>query len=413
MPNFHKPKWPSSSLASRTPPPLPLNANSLRGLFPLDDRRRTHPRRRVFLSRSPAPAPSPDHQPESPIHALDALIDKHPAPTAPPASLREALAELVGLSSVYASRRLSPTARDPADEGRPRMPPPHYDRIELLQPRKARTVRNNENDAGSGWAHVLREDESKLEPALLVEPTFSAPALNAIHAQYDNFLSHSDVRTVIDIGAGSGSWISFARYKLSLVSPNSDSHSPSDSCSQTFPPDSHNPPPKLIAVDLNPLPDLQGVHCLTGDIRDLGTLALIDAALGDWGSTTLPTLTAGMPTRTLDVILCDVTPVGESSSISRMHAVGESLDVCRRVWEFARVRLRTAEEIGRAHGGVLLMRHVPHPLLARFRYSALVPHFQTVKYIKPDGEWRTEGGGEKDEGPGSYLLCCGYKGTAK
>ncbi|KAG6888167.1 hypothetical protein C0995_010178 [Termitomyces sp. Mi166 len=370
-------------------------------------------------SSSPPPTPS---SPQSQSRALENLISSQRPPPELPEELRTALASLVDFSSVFSTRRLSPLAKDPADHSRPRHPPPHFNRLEpnlRLGVKPGRKVRRTDvgTDRG-GRARHYDEDISCLQeaqdsaldysyrqhPALTLAPPPLAPLppitdaikLNVIHARYHHFLSHPDVRTVVDVGAGSGSWSLFVGYKLSknpLANPSPSPSTPNfrdlfdlkdfvldDSPSPSLHP-TYSPKRKLIALDTLPLPFLPGIQRIQSDFLDPRTPALIDAALvGPTapgvvytpegaheeldisssgvgrteapGKTPLPLPRAPpKPLQTIDVFLSDMVPC---ASGTKMIDAARSLEMCRRAWEFARVRLRTEDQVGRKGGGVLL-----------------------------------------------------------
>ncbi|KAG5340658.1 hypothetical protein C0989_000913 [Termitomyces sp. Mn162] len=380
--------------------------------------------RRLF--NDPSSSSSSSSSPSSPSSSSSSPPSSSSAsPASPPPPLRTALSSLVEFSSVFSTRRLARGARDPRNKNKPRIPPPHYDRFELefkseKPTRKVRSIPDERTRPREDLEYVVKQPE----PRATEVPTPLSPTLilNAIHARYRHFLSHPDVRTVLDIGAGSGSWSLFAGYKIALNPVSAVSAPPSttpydnlhDFCLHPSRPS----PPKIIAIDTSPLPFLPTIQRIQGCITSPLTPSLIDTALA---SPTLPdfvytspsvkiprsqrpgTRAPRGPVQTVDVVLCDVVA---SNTGCHMVNASASLEMCRRVWNAVSVRLRTEDQVGRKGAGVLLLRHVAHPLLARFRTSVLAPHFQMVKYIRPRGAWS-----DRDGKVGSYFLCWGYKGV--
>jgi 23S rRNA (uridine2552-2'-O)-methyltransferase len=81
-----------------------------------------------------------------------------------------------------------------------------------------------------------------------------------------------------------------------------------------------------------------------------------------------------------DIILSDM---AENTTGNQIHDNQSSLEICEAVFEFARQNLRTADEVGRKKGGVLLMKFFNHPLLDKFRMEKLQPNFEKTFCIKP------------------------------
>ncbi|KAF5341390.1 hypothetical protein D9758_012290 [Tetrapyrgos nigripes] len=98
----------------------------------------------------------------------------------------------------------------------------------------------------------------------------------------------------------------------------------------------------------------------------------------------------------VDIILSDIA-VNFSGNPTRDSET--SYQVCLSVWEFARRYLRS--EGGGRRGGVLVIKHFPHPSTHAFRMQTLVPNFHKVYYVKPEASR-----GESAEG---YFVCRGLR----
>ncbi|KAK7461853.1 2' O-ribose methyltransferase [Stygiomarasmius scandens] len=166
--------------------------------------------------------------------------------------------------------------------------------------------------------------------------------------------------------------------------------------------------PKIIAVDLLPVPSISGVDCIQADFLDPRTeekiLNLIrgPASASDTGYyDSQGYFHPSLSTRPrVDVVLSDIASnmTGNTVSDSEM-----GLNVCLKVWEFTRKYLRTAEEVGRKRGGVLVLKHFTHPSIDAFRNEILRRNFTNVTYVKPDAS--------RDESREGYFVCRGFEPT--
>ncbi|KAG6826362.1 hypothetical protein H0H92_016154 [Tricholoma furcatifolium] len=281
--------------------------------------------------------------------------------------------------------------------------------------------------------------------------------LNAIHARYKSFLAHQDVKSVVDLGAGDGAWSTFVAYKLARnYDPSGGLSSSSrlrgkelEGRGRHVPPHKErgrvqqreeaeeavsleglfDQPPRvrdtIVAVDVREIPFMDGVHRVRGDVLDDATFRLIDKALRaghsssrEWTAEDLHADLDGEVGRRpkappkVDVVLSDLVP---EKTDDTLEYVGMSLQLCRRGWEFARSRLKSVDEVGRPKAGVLLMRHIPHPLLTSFRITVLEPNFEFVKYINPkieQGIVDMDEDGKAEDDAGAYFICMGFKGAA-
>ncbi|KAF9035265.1 FtsJ-like methyltransferase-domain-containing protein [Panaeolus papilionaceus] len=148
----------------------------------------------------------------------------------------------------------------------------------------------------------------------------------------------------------------------------------------------------IVAVDLLNINPVTGVQTLRGDFLQEKTTDLLHGLLcAD------PFNRRGK----VDVVLSDM-----EANISGNDArdTEMSLEICQAVFEFARWHLRSADEIGRKKGGVLLMKFFAHPDLQLFREEVLEPSFNHVYYIKPDASRSMSREG--------YFLCQGWNPTS-
>lgn len=163
----------------------------------------------------------------------------------------------------------------------------------------------------------------------------------------------------------------------------------------------------IVAVDLLPIYPIAGVKTLQMDFLSPQADAYISTLLSPQ---------PGVEGKA-DLILSDM---AANFTGNRLHDVEASLDICHAVFKFAQRRLRSAEDIGRRRGGVLLyvymstshlarrayasddrLKHFAHPLATEFRRDYLEPNFNTVQYIKP--------GSSRSESSEGYWLCMGWK----
>ncbi|KAF7313258.1 RNA methyltransferase [Mycena kentingensis (nom. inval.)] len=214
-----------------------------------------------------------------------------------------------------------------------------------------------------------------------------------------NFLSPLDVRVVVDLGASPGGWSQVAARKLGWpMQPNlrQDSSSLSPYADEMWSPDAAPTPPlnrgrgPVIALDLLPMAPITGVQFIQGDLFAPDTELLLRNLIKQH--------TLHDPDPRADVVLCDM---AANSTGNDIRDIESSLTICTSVFAFAKRHLRTAESSGREFGGVLLMKHFVHPLLAAFRHE-LVQHFADVRYVKPAAS--------RTESKEAYYLCRGWKG---
>lgn len=97
----------------------------------------------------------------------------------------------------------------------------------------------------------------------------------------------------------------------------------------------------IVAVDLLKMQPIQGVHNIQADFLSPQAETLIHALLA----------VKGNPAGKVDIILSDM---AANSSGNNIRDIESSLEICNAVFEFAQGNLRSAENIGRKRGGVLL-----------------------------------------------------------
>ncbi|KAJ3889887.1 ribosomal RNA large subunit methyltransferase J [Lentinula edodes] len=238
----------------------------------------------------------------------------------------------------------------------------------------------------------------------------SAFKLIEIHERYDQFLLKPDVQVVVDLGAAPGGWsqvVSQVVHGRDLTQvgarENEDevfydplnfdteiehlSSSSLDSQSKV----------KIIAVDRLSMDPITGVQTLKADFLHPRTEGMIRSLI-DGPSITPYKLTLSTPdTPKVDVVLSDIAPntVGVPAVDSEAN-----FQVAQAVFQFAYKYLRTADEIGRTRGGVLVMKHFAHPKMDVFRKEVLEEYFKDVIYTKPRAS--------RQESKEGYFLCRGF-----
>ncbi|KAJ3850674.1 ribosomal RNA large subunit methyltransferase J [Lentinula lateritia] len=238
----------------------------------------------------------------------------------------------------------------------------------------------------------------------------SAFKLIEIHEKYDQFLLKPDVRVVVDLGAAPGGWsqvvsqLVHGRAKdrpkplppkpLEFYDPlNFDaeiehfSSSSLDLQSQV----------KIIAVDRLSMDPITGVQTLKADFLHPRTEGMIRSLIDGPSITPLKLTLSTSDTPKVDVVLSDIAPntVGVPAVDSEAN-----FQVAQAVFQFAYKYLRTADEIGRTRGGVLVMKHFAHPKMDIFRKEVLEEYFKDVIYTKPRAS--------RQESKEGYFLCRGF-----
>ena len=218
----------------------------------------------------------------------------------------------------------------------------------------ARLSNSVKTPQSKSWvAHQFRDPYVHKRPR---QPLFfrsrSAFKLLEMANRYD-FLLPKDINVVIDLGAAPGGWSQVIARKFGWSSgdPEEDGNSISED-SETLWSDSSLPPVKsphsgkmgrgtIIAVDLANILPIPGVQTVKGNFLEENTLQIIRGLL----------FNANNEQPKVDVILSDM---GANRSGDQVHDSQSSLEICEAVFEFAKGNLRTADEVGRPKGGVLL-----------------------------------------------------------
>jgi 23S rRNA (uridine2552-2'-O)-methyltransferase len=208
----------------------------------------------------------------------------------------------------------------------------------------------------------------------------SAFKLLEIDAEWDHFLTKPDVRAIVDLGAAPGGWSQVVSGKLGwrdheirhipkkpvrghgYGKRGTDRIEKWGSWSSRIHPRGEEDPDAfdplnitndggsgigpvgrgtIIAVDLLPMQPIRGVQLLKVDFLSPEAENLIHGLLSIKGN----------PEGKADIILSDM---AANSSGNNIHDVESSLEICQTVFEFTRRNLRSAEDIGRKRGGVLL-----------------------------------------------------------
>ncbi|KAI0739600.1 ribosomal RNA methyltransferase FtsJ domain-containing protein [Daedaleopsis nitida] len=253
-----------------------------------------------------------------------------------------------------------------------------------------------------------------------------------------NFLSRKDVRTIVDLGAAPGGWSQVAAGKLGWAERALPRIRPGKSALSVLPSGfglkkesketlsasrkgkgkaedtewSAQGPTEaddfyadllqddivehpvgrgtVVAVDLLRMEPFPGVQTLQMDFLSPDAESCISTLLQNEGE----------GEGKADVILSDM---AANFTGNQTADIASSLRICESVFQFATHHLRTAQSMGRPHGGVLVMKHFAHPSLNRFRKMQLDPNFNNVIFEKPPSS-RTE----SSEG---YWVCLGWKGV--
>ncbi|KAJ3842177.1 FtsJ-like methyltransferase-domain-containing protein [Lentinula raphanica] len=169
-----------------------------------------------------------------------------------------------------------------------------------------------------------------------------------------------------------------------------------ETLSSSFPPSLSDV--KVIAVDRLPMDPIPGVYTLKADFLHPQTEDMIHALIQNdtSDSSQFVSLSAPDPLK-VDVVLSDIAP--NITGVSTVDSEA-NFQVAEAVFQFAYVHLRTAGEIGRSRGGVLLLKHFAHPRVDRFRREVLERYFKDVIYTKPCAS--------RQESKEGYFLCRGF-----
>ncbi|KAJ3916959.1 ribosomal RNA large subunit methyltransferase J [Lentinula edodes] len=237
----------------------------------------------------------------------------------------------------------------------------------------------------------------------------SAFKLIEIHEKYDQFLLKPDVQVVVDLGAAPGGWSQVVSQVVHGKDPTQvDAREDVDEFYDPLNFDAEiehlssssldlQSKVKIIAVDRLSMDPITGVQTLKADFLHPRTEGMIRSLI-DGPSITPYKLTLSTPdTPKVDVVLSDIAPntVGVPAVDSEAN-----FQVAQAVFQFAYKYLRTADEIGRTRGGVLVMKHFAHPKMDVFRKEVLEEYFKDVIYTKPRAS--------RQESKEGYFLCRGF-----
>jgi 23S rRNA (uridine2552-2'-O)-methyltransferase len=178
-----------------------------------------------------------------------------------------------------------------------------------------------------------------------------------------SFLNHPDVRAIVDLGAAPGGWsqvvagkfgfLAKAQTKQSSAKPSLLDSSIEDTQSASMQADTWSasehdtatllgdPTKTIVALDLLPISPIPGVHSLQMDFLSPDAESAIRALL---------TNSHNLDGKA-DVVLSDM---AANATGNRTRDVESSLQICEAAFEFCRRNLRTARDIGRKMGGVLV-----------------------------------------------------------
>ncbi|KNZ76216.1 Ribosomal RNA large subunit methyltransferase E [Termitomyces sp. J132] len=226
----------------------------------------------------------------------------------------------------------------------------------------------------------------------------SAFKLLEIDKRWD-FLEWPDVKNVVDLGAAPGGWSQVVAEKMGWYEPGHPEEL--SSCDplnidDLIDDDEFLYQPSIrgttIAVDLLRMEPIRGVRYLQADFLSRETDMRIFDLLRKINRTD------ENDTR-VEVVLSDM---AANTTGNRTADIESSLDICHAVLRFAKRHLRSAEEMRREYGGVLLMKFFEDPLLHDFRENELELYFNDVKVIKPPSS--------RSESSEGYFLCQGFQG---
>lgn len=163
----------------------------------------------------------------------------------------------------------------------------------------------------------------------------------------------------------------------------------------------------VVAVDLLPMDPIPGVHTLQADFLAPETRARVAKLLAAASSPSHTTRMSrwddedGARARA-DVVLSDM---AANSTGNRTADVSAGLDICGAVLAFTRAHLRSARDVGRGDGGVLVLKHFQHPLTDAFMREELRPRFRTVRVAKPRAS--------RADSSEAYWVCMGWRGGGR
>ncbi|KAF9071861.1 ribosomal RNA methyltransferase FtsJ domain-containing protein [Rhodocollybia butyracea] len=154
---------------------------------------------------------------------------------------------------------------------------------------------------------------------------------------------------------------------------------------------------KIIAVDRLSMDPIPGVSTLKADFLHPATENMIRSLIDGSPSSAPQKIRLSPEPPKVDVVLSDIAPnlTGVPAGDSQAN-----LFIAQAVFQFTQKYLRTADEVGRSKGGVLVLKHFAHPTMDSFRKDVLEKNFRDVTYTKPKASRQESGEG--------YFICRGF-----
>ncbi|KAG9041103.1 2' O-ribose methyltransferase [Tulasnella sp. UAMH 9824] len=236
-----------------------------------------------------------------------------------------------------------------------------------------------------------RNQGTDMDPGL----TFRARSAFKLIEMNERYKFLNGARTVVDLGGAPGGWSQVVAKEMEkgpkavvtetskptdvgVEEPTLDSSEVGGAVHPTI-------SRKIIAVDLLPISTIPGVITIQGDFLAPETRRRLVQAIS--------------PATGVDVVLSDMAP---NMSGNRLRDIDLSLELCTMAFDFAKDWLVTAQETGKPHGGVLVMKYFEHPELQAFRKEYLQAAFRYVSNVKPTSS--------RSESSEAYWICSGFKG---
>ncbi|KAH7886669.1 ribosomal RNA methyltransferase FtsJ domain-containing protein [Phlebopus sp. FC_14] len=263
------------------------------------------------------------------------------------------------------------------------------------------------SSSSRSWLSRQSRDPYVKERSASLYRSRSAYKLLELDRKWNSFLSNTDVRSVVDLGAAPGGWSQVVAEKLGWINPKTfNAHNPNAESLPAFGLNDDEEVDEriswsaragrgvIVAVDLLHMSSIPGVQTLQMDFLSPEAVTAVKVALRK------PENPSGMA----DVILSDM--AADFSGL-KSRDVEMSLKICHSVFEFAKGNLRVQGSreglLKESSGGTLLLKHFAHPLLQGFCKEFLQPNFKYVQYIKPSAS--------RAESAEGYWLCRGWKGS--
>jgi tRNA (cytidine32/guanosine34-2'-O)-methyltransferase len=216
----------------------------------------------------------------------------------------------------------------------------------------------------------------------------SAFKLLQLDAEFDIF---RNVHRVVDLCAAPGSWCQVIVDKLydNMEIEKKMAEAEETAGTEKEPPDppTASPRPRVVAVDLQPMAPIDGVHIIQGDITSIETAQQIIDAMNDGDEE----VEAGSPKLRADLVVCDGAP-----DVTGLHDVDEYLQS----------QLLLAAMLISTHvlcpGGTLIAKIFRGPNVMHL-YSQLRILFHRVSIAKPSSS--------RNSSMESFVVCQTFRGT--